>query len=194
MPGENNDTIRKSIDFFKSLNLDFKQYQWTYALPIPGSHLYEYAIKTGMIRDEDKYLSSLTGKFAEAGTFHINLTDEPDDVVAGWGEKIKKELDGHYLKRRYKFSFIAKLMQLFMKIKLHYKKHDLWTMIFKRTKSMLFHNKRVIDTLKKKPARLKKKNSVIEGYFKDIDASSMNRQMSIKKINLRLQGKKEVIE
>ena len=122
MPGENSNTVQESINFLKSLNLDFKQYQWTYALPIPGSHLYEFAKTTGIIENEDEYLSSLTGKFAEAGVFHVNLTDEPDEVVAGWGEKVNKELDNYYLKRKYKNQLIAKFVQLLMKIKLHYRK------------------------------------------------------------------------
>ena len=112
MPGENSETVQESINFLKSLNLDFKQYQWTYALPIPGSHLYEFAKTTGIIENEDKYLSSLTGKFAEAGVFHVNLTDEPDEVVAGWGEKVNKEIDDHYFMNKYKIHFIAKVMQL----------------------------------------------------------------------------------
>lgn len=193
MPGENNDTVRESINFLKSLNLDFKQYQWTYALPIPGSHLYEFAKKTGLIENEDEYLSSLTGKFAEAGVFHVNLTDEPDEVVAGWGEKVNKELDDYYLKRKYKNQLIAKIVQLFMKIKLHYRKKDLLVLIKQKTK-MIFNsifniNKKTL--IPKKPVQMNKKKGInIEEILKDFDSTSLNREMSVKKINQKLQDRR----
>lgn len=192
MPGENNDTIRESINFLKSLNLDFKQYQWTYALPIPGSHLYEFAKTTGIIENEDEYLSSLTGKFAEAGTFNVNLTDEPDEVVAGWGEKVNKELDNYYLKRKYKNQLIAKFIQLLMKIKLHYRKKDLFILVTQKMKiifNSIFNNKKETVIPKKPVQRNKKKSINIEEILKDFDASSINREMSVKKINKKLQDR-----
>lgn len=191
MPGENSNTVQESINFLKSLNLDFKQYQWTYALPIPGSHLYEFAKTTGIIENEDEYLSSLTGKFAEAGVFHVNLTDEPDEVVAGWGEKVNKEVDNYYLGRKYKNRSIAKLVQLLMKIKLHYKKGGLFSITLKKIKRRLIINKNPI--VQKESIRLKR-DIKVEELLKGLDFSSVNREMSVKKINRKLQNREESLQ
>lgn len=191
MPGENSNTVQESINFLKSLNLDFKQYQWTYALPIPGSHLYEFAKTAGIIENEDKYLSSLTGKFAEAGVFHVNLTDEPDEVVAGWGKKVNKELDNYYLKRKYKNQLIAKFIQLLMKIKLHYKKGGLFSITLKKIKRRLIINKNPI--VQKESIRLKR-DIKVEELLKGLDFSSVNREMSVKKINRKLQNREESLQ
>ena len=191
MPGENSETVQESINFLKSLNLDFKQYQWTYALPIPGSHLYEFAKTTGIIENEDKYLSSLTGKFAEAGVFHVNLTDEPDEVVAGWGEKVNKEIDDHYFMNKYKIHFIAKVMQLLKKIELHYKKGNLLSITLKKIKQRLIINKNPI--VRKESIRLKR-DIKVEELLKGLDFSSVNREMSVKKINRKLQNREESLQ
>lgn len=99
MPGETQKTVGESIDFLKSLNFGFKQYQWSYALPIPGSTLYEFAMLSGAVTDEDKYLASLSGDVGGAGVFHVNLTDEPDDIVAGWANRVRDAVDSDYLRR-----------------------------------------------------------------------------------------------
>jgi hypothetical protein len=101
MPGETDKTVSESVDFIKSLSLGYKQYQWSYALPIPGSPLYEFARLSGAVEDEDEYLDSLDGKVAGAGIFHVNLTDEPDEIVASWRNKIRSRIDDAYLRRRY---------------------------------------------------------------------------------------------
>ena len=130
MPGETNDTVRESIEFMKSLDLEFKQYQWSYALPIPGSPLYEFARISGAIQDEDEYLSSLEGPAAVAGVPHVNLTDESDGVVAGWGDRVRDAVDGHYFRRKFGNILIARIARLIMLIQLHWKKGtlaaDIW--------------------------------------------------------------------
>jgi len=125
MPGETNQTIGETIEFLKSLNFHYKQYQWKYAMPIPGSALYEYAKLSRTIEDEDGYLSSLSGEVENGGVFIINLTDEPDDVVAGWDERLKRELDDHYLKCSYRFRVIGKMLRFLKTVDLHLRRKTL---------------------------------------------------------------------
>lgn len=189
MPGENNATIQESIEFLKSLGFNFKQYQYTYALPIPGSPLYDYARLTGAIKDEDEYLSSLTGEVSGAGVFHVNLTDEPDEVVAGWGKRIEAEIDRNYYLRKYKIPPLVRLMIFWGKIKYHLDRKSLWYVIKKK----LLQKLRPKDKLQPsapvlaKGVRFRKLPGMdIEKLCQDHDASRLNREMALKKINEKM--------
>lgn len=190
MPGETSETIRESIDFVKSLNFDFKQYQWTYALPIPGSHLYDFAKLTGTIEDEDEYLSSLADDVAGAGVFHVNLTDEPDEVVAGWDEKLKSELDNYYLNRKYKNHLMAKFMNLFEKIKLYYMRKKLLFILRAKIGLLISSTRSLKRRIKSSriTVRFKKKGNInFEDFLRGLNYSSPSREIALKKINQRLQ-------
>ncbi len=189
MPGETQETIRESIDFIKFLNFGFKQYQWTYALPIPGAPLYDFIKLTGAIKDEDEYLVSLDGPVAGAGVFHVNMTDEPDEIVAGWADRVRDEVDADYFKKRYKFGFIAKIMDIFEKIKLHNKRKDLLLVIkakIKSTFSSYMKSKTATEETKITVKFRKDKNVVVEDLLKGMDFRTPNREMSLKKINYKI--------
>ncbi|HHT9158281.1 MAG TPA: B12-binding domain-containing radical SAM protein [Candidatus Brocadiaceae bacterium] len=189
MPGETNKTIRESIDFLKSLNFNFKQYQMTYALPIPGSPLYDFSRLTGIVKDEDEYLSSLDGDTGRAGNFHVNLTDESDEVVAKWVTTIRDEMDEYYLYRKYKIKLLIKIMLPLQKIYINYKKKHLWVILKNKIKNLF--NSRLKNVKKGDiqgiyPRFKKPVNINIEELLDGLDYSKINIEMSLKKINEKL--------
>lgn len=187
MPGETDQTVDETIKFLKSLNLDFKQYQWSYALPIPGSHLYDYAKITGAIENDDEYLYSLKGPVGHGGVFHVNLTDEPDEIVAGWDDRIRAELDSHFFKTRYKAApgLAANLIKAITLIGLHYRRSDLSSVIINRIRSILGLGGKKED--KKTIASFHKKKKIsLESFFQKYESSGMGKEMSLKSINQRL--------
>lgn len=79
MPGETTETVRQTVDFLKKTEYGPRWYQYAYALTVPGTPLYDYAMATGLIPDEDAYLDSLYAAdvhdFVNTGIF-INYTSE----------------------------------------------------------------------------------------------------------------------
>ena len=189
MPGETNQTVQETINFVKSLDFGFKQYQYTYALPIPGSALYEYAKIAGAIDNEDEYLSSLEGEVSGAHFFHVNVSDEPDHVVTGWGEKLKNELDIAFFYSRHKNLFIAKLMCLIAKISLLYQSGTLLKILARRVRTFfasLLHLKQPSGP-QKGHGRFRKKGDIqIEAFLKSNDPGSPDHGVPLKIINQRL--------
>ncbi len=194
MPGETEATIQESIDFIKSLKFGFKQYQWSYALPIPGAPLYDFGRITGAIEDEDEYLSSLDDYSNKKGmgVFQVNLTDEPDEVISGWADKVKNVVDDAYFKEKYKNPLIAKIMSLFKKIELHYRRKDLmfvWIIAKAKIKSLISPSLKNKGNLAAPEliVRFKKRKDInIEDLLKGLDSSIINREMALRKINQKL--------
>jgi len=188
MPGETDRTVNESIGFLKSLNLGYKQYQWSYALPIPGAPLYDFAKLSGAIRDEDEYLASLDGRVAGAGVFHVNLTDEPDSTVAGWADRIKEEVDADYFRKVYRFGAIAAIARLLKKIRLHLRRKDLKDVIKGKLKSIWReHSGGQAAAPVAAPARFRKRSDIVfEDLIKGMDDTVINRDMALKNINTRI--------
>ena len=77
-PGETRETIQESIDACKSINL--VPTEITFPTPYPATVLYEFALKNGYIKDEVKYIESLSDH--EQGEFPIiNFTDLSDEEL-----------------------------------------------------------------------------------------------------------------
>ena len=188
MPGETDRTVNESIGFLKSLDLGYKQYQWSYALPIPGAPLYDFAKLSGAISDEDEYLASLDGKVAGAGVFHVNLTDEPDSTVAGWADRIKEEVDADYFRRVYRFKAVAAIACLFKKVCLHMRRKDLPEVIKDKLKSIKRgHPGGPAAAPVTVEARFRKRGDIVfEELIKGMDDTVINREMALNKINTRL--------
>lgn len=187
MPGETRHTIDETIDFLKSLNFHYKQYQWKYALPIPGSHLYEYAKLVKAIEDEDEYLTSLVGGVDKGAVFNINLTQEPDEVVASWDKKLRSELDDYYFRSRYKIGLLAKLMKIIATLELYYRRKELLRLIKRKTVGLFAKGKGPKTGEKKLQSRFRKKVDFdIESVLKGIDCTVPNREASLKNINKKL--------
>lgn len=93
MPGETTETVYETIEFIKKIK--YNQFQYTFALPMPGTPLYDYAKLNGYIVDEDKYLESIyfidLNNFVETKEF-INFTEEDIATVRKWSKMMIKEV------------------------------------------------------------------------------------------------------
>jgi len=74
MPGETKETLMETLKFIQECNVDGAALY--YATPYPNSEIYQYAIKEGLIEDEDKYLEWISN--SDASELKINLTQLPD--------------------------------------------------------------------------------------------------------------------
>ena len=197
MPGETNETINETIKFIKSLDFGYKQYQWKYPIAIPGSVLYEFAQLAGAITDEDKYLDSLSVLEASQGaSFNINVTEQPDEVVAGWDKLLKKEIDSYYLKRKYKYIILGKIIYFIELLLLLWRRKVLLNTI--RAKLMgiaaVFKNRKTSD-MKIRTPRFKKNPDInIEDYISNIDHSRVVDDASLKSINKRIRMVRDKIK
>jgi len=99
MPGETTDTIKETINLLKEINYGSGWYQYTYAFPVPGTPLYDYAKVSGLITDDNEYLESIynvkPNDYIYTKTF-INFTSEPFDIVIGWPKLIDDALLEYY--------------------------------------------------------------------------------------------------
>lgn len=90
MPGETEETVRETRDFFernKIFNVPF------FPVPFPGTFLYDECLKKGLIRDEEKFIYSLE---KDATDLVINLTDMPDRKLIALREGLKNEFGSKY--------------------------------------------------------------------------------------------------
>ena len=191
MPGETDHTITETINFLKSLNFDYKQYQWKYALPIPGSALYEFARLSGAIKDEDKYLSSLTKEIETAGVFHVNLTDESDDVVASWSARLKNEIDNFYFDRTYRNKYLAMLGRLALTIDLYRRRKALLAAVLQKLHGIFAKRAEGKNPAKEQsryPMFRKDPSISIEELLLGIDCSMPNKAATLKSLNRRIES------
>ncbi|MBU4444230.1 radical SAM protein, partial [bacterium] len=74
MPDETKETIKDTLKFIHDCNIDSAANY--FATPYPNSEIYQYAIKEGLIKDEEKYLEWISN--SDAAEFKINLTKLSD--------------------------------------------------------------------------------------------------------------------
>lgn len=99
MPGETRETVRETIEFLKAIDYGPEWYQFTYAFAVPGTPLYEYALKTGLISDEDGYLESIykiTPNDCWNSSAFINFTSETLEEARSWPAMIHESLLRHF--------------------------------------------------------------------------------------------------
>lgn len=70
MPDETKKSIIETLKFIQDCKIDSAANY--FATPYPNSEIYQYAIKEGLIQDEDKYLEWISN--SDASEFKINLT------------------------------------------------------------------------------------------------------------------------
>ncbi|MDD4910382.1 MAG: radical SAM protein [Candidatus Omnitrophica bacterium] len=192
MPGETNETIKETISFLKSINYLSKQCKCTYALPMPGSALYDYAKLTQAIENEDEYLSHI-GEIDGTQGFHINLTEEEDSVVAGWRAQINRGLYDFYFEKKYKINnrFIRAVIHLFESFALHVREKNLWSVVISRRLKLFLYS--ILNMRCKKRATQqincrfrRKKNINIEDFLEGNDILLLNRDITLRKINEKI--------
>lgn len=109
MPGENDETIRETINFICS-NIDVIDVQnglpsmnvsINYAQALPGTPLYEYARENGKIgrnlQQEEEYLIKISDIDAYSSDHFLNLTGLPLLKVLSWRYRMVGEVDAYYL-------------------------------------------------------------------------------------------------
>jgi len=87
-PGENEKTLKETVDFCREL--DLTPAVIFFMTPYPGTELYEMAIKQGKIKDEEEYLLGL-GEQGEK--VRVNFTDYSDEELFSMQEKMIRELN-----------------------------------------------------------------------------------------------------
>jgi anaerobic magnesium-protoporphyrin IX monomethyl ester cyclase len=95
-PGETDETIEKTYQFFKKVDIPFVGSTTT---PIPGSSLYDDCIKNRIIKDEENYLLSLDSGYNLVGG-RINLTNFTDHELMRKQRKLQIRITHNYLKKR----------------------------------------------------------------------------------------------
>lgn len=191
MPGETKETIAETVRTLKLMNLDYYHYKSTYALPFPGSALYEYALVTGAIESEDGYLEML-GEIDGTQSLHINLTDEPDRIVSTWKRKIADEMMDHFIFVKYKVRnpLLKKIYFIFESVVYHINAGDLfqtaWRKILLISYSVV-RARRKKEVLQQVCVKLhKKKDIFIEPLIEGCDFSGIDRRASLKNLNKKI--------
>lgn len=100
MPGETRESIMETLKFIQECKIDSAANY--YATPYPNSDIYQYALKEGLIQDEEKYLEFISD--SDAGEFKINLTQLSDTDLKYYTwllrdacrkNKLQNELENH---------------------------------------------------------------------------------------------------
>lgn len=84
LPGENRETINKTIEFCKESGI---VPHFDYFGPIPGTELYQYAIEKGYIKNEEEYIQRLNWK-----KLSINMTELTDKEICEMTYEIEKDI------------------------------------------------------------------------------------------------------
>ena len=127
MPGETTDTVKETAEFVTyaaRLSPDFNPLDLSinYAQALPGTPLYEFARKRGMIgqaiEDEEKYLLKISDRDASDESTTLNFTNMPRVVTESWRPLLivesasgyiakfsRKSYDEHLIKSHYFSSF-----------------------------------------------------------------------------------------
>ena len=93
MPGENSSTVKETLKFTSNCytlnkNLNPLIFSINFAQALPGTPLYEYGRKVGLIgtsvNEEEKYLLYVSDKDASAVESMLNFTEFPMGIVLSW--------------------------------------------------------------------------------------------------------------
>lgn len=118
-PGETLETIKAGVDFFKEVNYCppvglNAPCHISLTTPLPGSQLYEDSKKSGIIADEDEYLTRISRGYFYNEEVIVNLTQFSDEelidlkhtaqqtMVQNYIEGLKKEDPFFSFKRRFR--------------------------------------------------------------------------------------------
>ncbi len=95
-PGENDETIARTIEFFKEIDYPFISFTTT---PIPGTKLYQDCVNNGLIKDEEDYLLRLDSGYNITGAM-VNMTGFTDSEFLSKKKRLKFRVTHNYLKKR----------------------------------------------------------------------------------------------
>jgi len=109
-PGENNLTIRESINFLKSVNA--YTYSLNYLIPLPQAPIWKFVEEKNLVDNTEKYLDLVADS---GGVPLVNLTKEPDKMWKSWGPLIRKEMRLYYYKKTKPILYLV--YKIFIKIR-----------------------------------------------------------------------------
>ena len=78
LPGETEESIKQTLEFIKHGGIEISS---NILSPLPGSKIYDDAIRQGKIVDEVQYLKDLHYFWDMEGYLPVNMTSLPDDVI-----------------------------------------------------------------------------------------------------------------
>jgi len=88
-PGESVETINETIHFCKEMKI-FNEFFFT--VPYPGTQLYEELIKKGVIKEEEEFITRLSGDMTE---LKINMTSFSDEELYRLKRDAEKEISDY---------------------------------------------------------------------------------------------------
>lgn len=100
MPGEDKESVHETLRLYKSINR-YRRYsnRFFFATPYPGTQLYEEMKSMGRIKDEDKYMDTIS-KVGDATVFVVNCTEAfSDDELIKLKKDLEKELSADLHKK-----------------------------------------------------------------------------------------------
>lgn len=109
MPGENDQTIRETIEFAKLATEDMSEIPYerlsvNLFQALPGTPGYEFMRERGMIgntlEDEEAYLLQISDVDASAWEHYKNISEASPERVALWGQTIIREATINWYKKR----------------------------------------------------------------------------------------------
>lgn len=109
MPGENDRTIKETIECVKVATEDIGDYPYnrlsiTYFQSLPGTPGYEFMRMHGLVGktldDEEKYLLKVSDVNAASPRHYVNVSEEILSKVLLWPYRIRAEVTAHWYKKR----------------------------------------------------------------------------------------------
>lgn len=108
MPGENNATIKETIECLKLATEDMEDYPYkytsiTYFQSLPGTPGYEFMRSRGLIGktidDEEAYLLKISNVDAASPKHYVNVSEEGLSKLLLWPYRIRSEITAHWYKK-----------------------------------------------------------------------------------------------
>ena len=75
-PGENKETLSETVSLLKEVGLPPRRLTWS--TPLPGSELYEEAVRQGLIEDEEAYVIKLHKGYNRLNSVVLNVSGNSD--------------------------------------------------------------------------------------------------------------------
>lgn len=127
-PGENLESIRETVKFFKELDycpplgLETQPFI-SLTTALPGSQLYVDCLANGLIKDEDEYLEKITTGYFYNKDVVVNLTDFSDEELLGYKTAAEQEIYENVVNNAIKndpfFLYKFLIERILREIKLH---------------------------------------------------------------------------
>lgn len=99
-PGENEQTMRDSVDLLKELSYgEYRAQKIFGCVPFPGSGLYDWCKSTGRIKEDQDFYDRYISQDWSLDQIPINMTDLPDETVRKLFKDANLELSTFYQKK-----------------------------------------------------------------------------------------------